>query len=113
MGGVIVGESVSDSVNGGSAVESPSRRASFWRVLRVPAATAIVLVGVHPSALAVAVGVVLSGIAGFLGNPFHILMIVLFLLAEGPAVMLDTSPEARWLASVVGVSAPRKSGASP
>ena len=42
---------------------------------------------VKPSALAGAVGVVLSGIAGFLKNLFLILMIVLFLLAEGPAMM--------------------------
>ena len=39
---------------------------------------------VKPSALAGAVGVVLSGIAGFLRNLFLILMIMLFLLAEGP-----------------------------
>ena len=42
---------------------------------------------VQPSALAGAVGVVLSGIAGFLSNLFLILMIVLFLLAEGPSMM--------------------------
>ena len=42
---------------------------------------------VKPSALAGAVGVVLSGIAGFLSNLFLILMIMLFLLAEGPAIM--------------------------
>jgi len=42
---------------------------------------------VKPGALAGAVGVVLSGIAGFLSNLFLILMIVLFLLAEGPAMM--------------------------
>jgi AI-2 transport protein TqsA len=42
---------------------------------------------VKPSALAGAVGVVLSGIAGFLRNLFLILMIMLFLLAEGPALM--------------------------
>ena len=40
---------------------------------------------VDPRALTGAVGVVLSGIAGFLSNLFLILMIVLFLLAEGPA----------------------------
>jgi AI-2 transport protein TqsA len=40
---------------------------------------------VEPRALTGAVGVVLSGIAGFLSNLFLILMIVLFLLAEGPA----------------------------
>ncbi len=42
---------------------------------------------VEPRALTGAVGVVLSGIAGFLSNLFLILMIVLFLLAEGPALM--------------------------
>jgi len=42
---------------------------------------------VEPRALTGAVGVVLSGIAGFLSNLFLILMIVLFLLAEGPAIM--------------------------
>ncbi|MBA2715083.1 MAG: AI-2E family transporter [Rubrobacteraceae bacterium] len=42
---------------------------------------------VEPRALTGVVGVVLSGIAGFLSNLFLILMIVLFLLAEGPALM--------------------------
>ncbi|MDQ3435992.1 MAG: AI-2E family transporter [Actinomycetota bacterium] len=42
---------------------------------------------VLPSALARAVGVILSGIAGFLSNLFLILTIMLFLLAEGPAMM--------------------------
>ena len=42
---------------------------------------------VEPSALARAAGVVLSGVAGFLSNLFLILMIMLFLLAEGPALM--------------------------
>ena len=42
---------------------------------------------VEPRALTGAVGVVLSGIAGFLSNLFLILMIMLFLLAEGPALM--------------------------
>ena len=42
---------------------------------------------VEPRALTGAVGVVLSGIASFLSNLFLILMIVLFLLAEGPALM--------------------------
>jgi len=42
---------------------------------------------VEPRVLTGAVGVVLSGIAGFLSNLFLILMIVLFLLAEGPALM--------------------------
>src|SRR3712207_4712602 len=42
---------------------------------------------VKPSALADALGAVLSGISGFLSNLFLILMIVLFLLGEGPAMM--------------------------
>ncbi len=42
---------------------------------------------VEPRALTGAVKVVLSGIAGFLSNLFLILMIVLFLLAEGPDLM--------------------------
>ncbi len=42
---------------------------------------------VEPRALTGAIGVVLSGIAGFLSNLFLILMIMLFLLAEGPALM--------------------------
>ena len=42
---------------------------------------------VNPSALAGALGVVLSGIAGFLSDLFLILMITLFLLGEGPAMM--------------------------
>ena len=42
---------------------------------------------VKPSALADAIGVVLSGIAGFLSDLFLILMITLFLLGEGPAIM--------------------------
>src|SRR3712207_2926434 len=42
---------------------------------------------VKPGALADALGVVLSGIAGFLSNLFLILMITLFLLGEGPAMM--------------------------
>jgi AI-2 transport protein TqsA len=42
---------------------------------------------VEPRALTGAVGVVLSGIASFLSNLFLILMIMLFLLAEGPALM--------------------------
>lgn len=42
---------------------------------------------VKPSALADALGVVLSGIAGFLSDLFLILMIMLFLLGEGPAIM--------------------------
>jgi AI-2 transport protein TqsA len=42
---------------------------------------------VKPSALANALGVVLSGIAGFLSDLFLILAIMLFLLAEGEAMM--------------------------
>src|SRR5215213_8488005 len=42
---------------------------------------------VEPNALAAAVGAVLSGIAGFLSDLFLILMIMLFLLGEGPAMM--------------------------
>jgi AI-2 transport protein TqsA len=42
---------------------------------------------VKPGALAQALGAVLSGIAGFLSDLFLILMIMLFLLAEGPAMM--------------------------
>jgi AI-2 transport protein TqsA len=42
---------------------------------------------VKPSALAGAIGVVLGGIADFLSDIFLILIITLFLLAEGPAMM--------------------------
>ena len=42
---------------------------------------------VKPSALAGALGSVLSGVADFLSNIFLILIIVLFFLAEGPAMM--------------------------
>ncbi len=42
---------------------------------------------VQPSVITGYIGAVLSGIAGFLSNIFLILMIVLFLLAEGPAIM--------------------------
>src|SRR5215212_6599807 len=42
---------------------------------------------VSPSALTGAIGAVLSGVADFLSNLFLILIIVLFLLAEGPALM--------------------------
>jgi AI-2 transport protein TqsA len=42
---------------------------------------------VKPSALAGAIGSVLAGVADFLSNLFLILIIVLFLLAEGPAMM--------------------------
>src|SRR5215210_6728404 len=40
-----------------------------------------------PSALTGAIAEILSGVAGFLSNLFLILIIVLFLLAEGPAMM--------------------------
>src|SRR5215210_6893271 len=40
-----------------------------------------------PSALTGAIGAILSGVAAFLSNHFLILIIVLFLLAEGPAMM--------------------------
>jgi predicted PurR-regulated permease PerM len=42
---------------------------------------------VKPSALAGAIGSVLAGVADFLSNLFLILVIVLFFLAEGPAMM--------------------------
>ena len=42
---------------------------------------------VNPNALADALGTVLSGVAGFLSDLFLILMIMLFLLGEGPAMM--------------------------
>ena len=42
---------------------------------------------VKPNALANALGTVLSGVAGFLSDLFLILMIMLFLLGEGPAMM--------------------------
>ena len=42
---------------------------------------------IKPGALADALGVVLSGIAGFLSDLFLILVIMLFLLAEGAAMM--------------------------
>jgi AI-2 transport protein TqsA len=42
---------------------------------------------VKPSALADALGTVLSGVASFLSDLFLILMIMLFLLGEGPAMM--------------------------
>src|SRR5215212_806023 len=52
---------------------------------------------VKPSALAGAIGSVLGGVADFLSNLFLILIIVLFLLAEGPAMMnrlrASTGPE--------------------
>jgi len=42
---------------------------------------------VHPSALTGAIGAVLGGLADFLSDIFLILLITLFLLAEGPAMM--------------------------
>jgi AI-2 transport protein TqsA len=52
---------------------------------------------VKPSAVTGAIGTVLSGVADFLSNLFLILIIVLFLLAEGPAMMnrlqASTGPE--------------------
>src|ERR671913_539680 len=42
---------------------------------------------VKPKALTEAIGAILSGIAGFLSDFFLILVIMLFLLAEGPAMM--------------------------
>ena len=42
---------------------------------------------VKPGALTEAIGAILSGIAGFLSDFFLILVIMLFLLAEGPAMM--------------------------
>jgi predicted PurR-regulated permease PerM len=42
---------------------------------------------VKPNVLANALGTVLSGVAGFLSDLFLILMIMLFLLGEGPAMM--------------------------
>jgi predicted PurR-regulated permease PerM len=42
---------------------------------------------IKPSALTDALGTILSGIAGFLSDLFLILVIMLFLLAEGPAMM--------------------------
>src|SRR5215212_9552816 len=62
---------------------------------------------VKPGALADALGVVLSGIAGFLSDLFLILGIMLFLLAEGPAMMSrlqasvsEDNPQAARLAEV-------------
>jgi AI-2 transport protein TqsA len=42
---------------------------------------------VKPNALASALGTILSGVAGFLSDLFLILMIMLFLLGEGPAMI--------------------------
>ena len=99
-------------------MESPSRRASFWRVLRVLAATAIVLVGgrlaapvLNPVFFAVVLSLLFGPIyAWLLGGPGAFLALPMTLFV---AVMLDTFPETRWLANVVGVSSPPKSGPSP
>jgi AI-2 transport protein TqsA len=71
---------------------------------------------VNPSALADALGVVLSGIAGFLSDLFLILMIMLFLLGEGPAMMnrlqasvREDNPQVARL-TVVGQSVVRQFG---
>jgi AI-2 transport protein TqsA len=71
---------------------------------------------VNPSALADALGVVLSGIAGFLSDLFLILMIMLFLLGEGPAIMnrlrssvSEDNPQVARL-TVVGQSVVRQFG---
>ncbi|HEX5914071.1 MAG TPA: AI-2E family transporter, partial [Rubrobacter sp.] len=71
---------------------------------------------VNPSALADALGVVLSGIAGFLSDLFLILMIMLFLLGEGPAMMnrlrasvSEDNPQVARL-TVVGQSVVRQFG---
>jgi AI-2 transport protein TqsA len=52
---------------------------------------------IKPSHLTNAIGAVLSGVADFLSNLFLILVIILFLLAEGPAMMnrlrASTGPE--------------------
>ena len=56
-------------------------------VARVGLANVDLQEAVKPSALADALGVVLSGIAGFLSDLFLILMIMLFLLGEGPAML--------------------------
>jgi len=62
---------------------------------------------VKPGALAEALGVVLSGIAGFLSDLFLILAIMLFLLAEGGAMMdrlrasvAEDNPQVRRLTEV-------------
>jgi len=129
---------VNEPVNDSPAGDIAARRPSFVRVLQVLAMVVVVLVGVRlaapglgltnvnlsdvvePRALTGAVGVVLSGIAGFLSNLFLILMIVLFLLAEGPALMdrLRASagtdhPQVERLARVVGVSSPESTGPPP
>jgi AI-2 transport protein TqsA len=47
---------------------------------------------IKPNALAGALGAVLSGIAGFLSDLFLILVIMLFLLGEGPAIIQGSTP---------------------
>ena len=71
---------------------------------------------VKPSALAGALGTVLSGVAGFLSDLFLILMIMLFLLGEGPAIMNrlrasvhEDNPQVERL-TVVGQSVVRQFG---
>src|ERR671911_234646 len=98
----------------GETIATALRQPSILRVMLGLAATVVVLVGmrlaapmlnpilfalslglsnvdirdaVKPGALAGAIGSVLSGVADFLSNIFLILIIVLFFLAEGPALM--------------------------
>jgi predicted PurR-regulated permease PerM len=71
------------------AAETLPRRASFWRVLRVLATTVVFLSFVFWAWL-------LGGPGAFLGLPLTLFVVV----------MLDTFPETRWLANVVGVSSP-------
>jgi AI-2 transport protein TqsA len=69
-----------------------------------------------PSALTGAIGAVLAGVADFLSNLFLILIIILFLLAEGPAIMnwlrASTGPEHSQVArlTVFGHSVVRQLG---
>ena len=72
-----------------------------------------------PSALAGAIGVVLSGIADFLSDLFLILMIMLFLLGEGPAMMngcvrasAEDNPQVARL-TAVGQNVVLQSGCAP
>ncbi len=71
---------------------------------------------VKPSALASATGTVLAGVASFLSDLFLILMIMLFLLGEGPAMMdrlrRSTGPEHPQVArlTAVGQSVVRQFG---
>jgi predicted PurR-regulated permease PerM len=75
----MVNEPVNDSPAGGIT----ARRASFVRVLQILAMVVVLL----------------GGPGAFLALPMTLFV----------AVMLDTFPETRWLANVVGVSAPAKS----